>query len=108
MRYRVELLPLAERDLDEAYRWAARHAPQTAARWVVRFHEKLKTLEQHPRRCGYASEHRKLKKELRQILFGRRPNVFRAVFVIEADVVKILRIRRASRRALTKKELGET
>jgi plasmid stabilization system protein ParE len=83
MRYKVQLLPPAEYDLDEAYRWAARHAPQTAARWVVRFHEKLKTLELHPRRCGFAAEHRKVKKELRQILFGRRPHVFRAIFVIE-------------------------
>ena len=107
MLYEVKLLPPAERDLDEAYRWAAKHAPETAARWVARFQAKLQTLERSPTRCGYAAERRKLKRELRQILFGRKPNVFRAVFVIEGDTVQILRIRRAARRALTRRELGE-
>jgi plasmid stabilization system protein ParE len=107
MQYEVRLQPPAVDDLDEAYLWAAKHAPETAGRWLSRFQESLQTLAINPERCGFAPEHRKLKRELRQLLFGHRPNVFRAVFLIDGDVVRIVRIRRSLRRPLTKKELEE-
>ena len=106
MSFQVRLQPLAEVDLDEAYVWAARHAPDTAGRWVNRFREALQGLSENPRRFGFAPEHKKLKRELRQMLFGRRPNIFRAVYLIDGNIVQILRIRRASRRRLTRRELG--
>jgi plasmid stabilization system protein ParE len=107
MKYRVRLQPPAENDLEEAYRWAAKHAPETASRWLRRFHDALQALSENPQRCGLALEHKKLKRDLRELLFGRKPNVFRAVFLIDAEVVRILRIRRAARRALTRGELSE-
>ena len=105
MKYMVRLQQLAETDLEEAYLWAAKHAPATAARWLARFHEALQTLAVNPQRCGFAPEHKKLNRELRQYLFGRKPNVFRSVFLTDGQIVRILRIRRASRRPLTRKEL---
>jgi plasmid stabilization system protein ParE len=107
MIYRVRLQPPAQRDLDEAYLWAARHAPETAARWLSRFEGALQTLSRNPQRCMLAPEHKKMKREIRQYLFGRKPNVFRAVFLIVDDTVRIVRIRRATRRPLTKRELGQ-
>ena len=107
MTYRVRLQPAALEDLDQAYRYAARNARATAARWFNRFYEALHTLSQNPERCSFASENRKSTRELRQLLYGRKPNVFRAVFTIEGSTVWILRIRRAARRPLTRKELGE-
>ena len=106
MKYQVRLLPPALEDLDLAYQWAAEDAPLTAARWLERFHATLRTLESYPRRCPLAAENRRAKRELRQLLYGKRPYVFRAVFTIEGDTVWILRIRRAQRRPLTRKELG--
>ncbi len=107
MNYSVRLQPAAHEDLDQAYQYAAKNAPLTAARWFNRFHEALATLEQHPLRCPLAPEDGKSSLELRQYLYGKRPNVFRVVFTIEDDTVWILRIRRASRRFLTRGELGE-
>jgi len=106
MRYRVQLQPPAEQDLEEAYLWAAKHAPETAARWLLRFHESLGTLSSSPERCGLAPEHRKLNRQLRQLLYGKKPNVFRAIFLVDGEIVRILRIRRASRRYLKREELG--
>ena len=40
-------------------------------------------------------------------MFGKRPNVFRVIYTIEADTVWILRIRRAQRRTLSAEDLGE-
>jgi hypothetical protein len=35
MNYEVRLQPRALNDLEEAYLWAAKHAPESAARWVA-------------------------------------------------------------------------
>src|SRR5688572_27237581 len=106
MTYEVRLQPPAENDLAEAYLRAARHAPETALLWLTRFHEALQSLAEHPERCGLAPEHKQFAREIRQLLFGRKPNVFRAVFLIEGDTVRIIRIRRASQRNLTRKDIG--
>ena len=105
MKYQVRLQPPAERDLEEAYLWAAKHAPETASRWLLHFHETLMTLSVHPDRCGLAPEHRKLNRPLRQLLYGKKPNVFCAVFLVDGDIVRVVRIRRASRRLLKREEL---
>jgi plasmid stabilization system protein ParE len=107
MIYQVILQPLADEDLQDAYRWAAKHAPNTAGRWLVRFHDSLATLTTHPERCGFAPERKRLRRELRQMLVGRRPNVFRVVFVIEPQVVRVVRICRATRRRLKLSDLDE-
>ena len=41
MTYRVILQRLAIQDLDDAFAWAARKAPATAARWLDRFQAAL-------------------------------------------------------------------
>src|SRR5260221_10924411 len=107
MTYQVRLQAPAETDLEDAYLWVAKQAPETAGRWLYRFFEALQTLAENPQRCGLAPENTKLNKEIRQFLFGRKPNVFRAVFLIDGQIVRILRIRRAARRTLTRGELGE-
>ena len=44
---------------------------------------------------------------MREFSFGRRPHVFRALFVVEGDRVRIIRIRRGQRRLLSRIELDE-
>jgi len=105
MKYRVVVQRLALEDLEESYLWAARHAPETAARWLSRFQIALESLEHNPERFSLAPENGKVRREIRQLLYGRRPNVYRAAFTIEGDTLRVLRIRRAARRWLTKKEL---
>jgi plasmid stabilization system protein ParE len=60
MIYEVRLQPLAENDLDEAYRWAANQAPATAGLWLARCHATLQTLAVRPERCGLAPENQRL------------------------------------------------
>ncbi len=107
MRYHVVLQRLAAEDLDEASAWAVQHAPETAARWLQRFHAALQTLSLHPQRCPLARENGKVDIELRELHFGKRANVFRVIFTIDADTVRVLRIRRAQRRWLTRSQIEE-
>jgi len=66
--YRVVVQRLALADLQEAYDWAAHRAPLTAARWLDRFQAALKTLDQHPVRCGFARENGKVDVEVQEAL----------------------------------------
>ncbi len=108
MQYRVVLQRLANQDLEDAYARAAENAPETAARWLDRFHQALSTLGNHPERCPFARENSKVDVELREFLFGKKPYVFRVVFTIDGQNVRILRIRRAQRRFLTRKQIDES
>lgn len=105
MLYRVVVQRLARADLRVAFQWAAKRAPQTAARWLDRFERALQTLERQPESRPLARESKRVGIELREFLFGKRPYVFRSLFIIEGDVVRILRIRRAQRRPLSSVDL---
>ena len=108
MNYRVVVQPTAEDDLLSAYRRAADAAPLAAGGWLDRFQAALQTLARNPARCAVAREDRKVAIELREFHVGRYPYVFRVLFTIEEDAVYVLRIRRAQRKALTKKEIQES
>jgi plasmid stabilization system protein ParE len=108
MKYRVEIGPRARGDLDAAYSYAARNAPESADRWQRRFKAALATLQSHPQRCGLAPENQRFHHELRQYLFGTRRFRYRAIYYIHGDLVHILRIRRASMRPLRRIDLDES
>lgn len=108
MKYRVQLQRLARQDLWAVYRRASARAPATAARWLDRFERTLQTLDERPDRCPLAHENAKIAVEVRVLLFGRQPNVFRVLFTVDGDAVRILRIRRAQRRFLSRGELEES
>jgi plasmid stabilization system protein ParE len=105
MKCKLIIQPPAMADLDEAYRWIAERAPENAARWFNRFLEALSTLEQSPNRCGIAPESEQIGQEIRQLLYGRRGGVYRALFVIEKNEVHLLHIRHTARNTMTSKEL---
>jgi plasmid stabilization system protein ParE len=107
MTYRVMVEPRAEADLERAYLYAARHAPEAAARWYNRFYEALQSLATFPDRCSIAPESAAVGIEIRQLLYGRKPNVWRALFTIEEHVVKVLHIRRGSMQDASSADLGQ-
>lgn len=107
MTFQVVLQRLAVADLQEYYDYAARHSPVDADRWLDRFYRALKTLDERPERCSLSREHHKVAVELREFLFGKRPYVFRVLFIIDSDMVRILRIRRAQRRSLSTDDLRQ-
>ena len=107
VKYQVVVQRLASDDPGAAYAWVSRYAPETAGRWLDRFEESLLTLERHPQRCALARENRRSRRELREFHFGKRPYAFRVLFTIDGDAVRVLRILRAQRRPLSRKEIEE-
>ena len=105
--YEVVFHSQARMDLDDAYQNATRHAPGAASRWVDRFQEALVTLSLSPQRCPLAPESRFVDEDIHEFHFGRRPNVFCVFFWIDGRYVRTLRIRRASRRGLLRREIEQ-
>lgn len=101
MTYRVETLPQAERDGQAILEWLLVQKAGTAGlTWFLALEEAIASLAQHPERCPFAPENRDSPVPLRQLLYGRRPYIYRILFTVEADCVSILHIRHARRQPL--------
>lgn len=104
MSKQVVLTDRAARDMEEAYLWIAKQAPQTAARWYNGFLDALQTLSSYPERCSLAAESRRSHEEIRQFLYGKRRS-YRALFTIRDQAVVVLHIRHTARRDASPEEL---
>ena len=96
--YEVVIHQDAINDLRKAYKFVSQRAPKTVAKWYQRL-EHVKTLEHNPQRCPIARESKRVFLEVRELHFGRRPNVFRILFAIDKATVRVLKIVRAQRRS---------
>jgi hypothetical protein len=95
MTFRVELTAESYSDLDRLMTWLKeRTSTQAADRLSARFYRALDRLESRPLSCGLAYENRYLKREVRHLLFEVwKGKPYRALFVVQGDVVKVLCIR---------------
>jgi plasmid stabilization system protein ParE len=99
MAFRVEITPQAEEDANLILAWLlSQHAGETGLRWFLKLDEAIASLAEFPERCMSAPENVSLPFEMRQLLYGHRPHVYRILFTIEGDVVYVLRIRHGRRR----------
>lgn len=85
-------------DLMLSYTFVQKNAPNTVANWLERLQIHVKTLSRNPQRCPIARESKRVFLEVRELHFGRRPNVFRILFTIDQKTVRVLKIVRAQRR----------
>lgn len=98
MIFRVETTPAAEREAQAILEWLLeRQAGETGLRWFLNLERAIQSLSQFPERCSLAPENSRFPFEVRQLLYGRRPHVYRVLFSIEQDVVYILHIRHGRR-----------
>ena len=101
MAFSVQVSARAQADIDAALTWAAAQAPLTAQRWYNRLLAAVQTLQSMPARCPLAAEAADLGIELRELSFGKRRGTFRILFKVDASVVHVLHVRRATRGPLT-------
>jgi plasmid stabilization system protein ParE len=105
MKYRVHLTENAELDAEEAYNWISERAPQAAVKWFNGLFQVIDSLETFPKRCGVAPESAKTPEETRQFLYGRRPHLYRLLFIIRSDDVYVLHVRHGARREMKPEEI---
>jgi plasmid stabilization system protein ParE len=101
MTYRIAVEATAEHEIRAIVRWKTQNAsPTVAARWYNGLLKKVATLRNYPARCPIAAENDKFPIEIRELLYGRRRNVFRIIFTIRDDTVAILFVHHAAQQEL--------
>ena len=99
MNFRVELTDQAKHDIVAIYAWLqTQDAGEAGARWLVSLREAINSLDALPGRCRVAPESRESLGEIRQLLYGRRPHVYRILFTINDEAVHVLHVRHGRRR----------
>lgn len=107
MAFQVELTPIAEAQIDQAYQWYRERNPEFADLWFRSLMNAIATLQDKPHRCGLAIEHEIFPEEVRQLLHGKSKNVYRVLFVIRDVYVYVLYVRHSSQSPLTLEEIED-
>jgi plasmid stabilization system protein ParE len=95
--YAIDVLPRALDDIRGAVRRIyGRVSPASAARWHTGVYAKIRTLAHHPERCPLADDAADLGIDLRELLYGRKRNVYRILFTIDGRTVNVHRVRHAA------------
>jgi plasmid stabilization system protein ParE len=101
MTFRVEISADAERDAEAILEWLlSEQAGETGIRWFLELERAIKSLESFPERCALAPENQRFPFEVRQLLYGRKPHVYRILFAVEGETVQVLHVRHGRRQAL--------
>lgn len=101
MAFRVEMSAAAEDEASSILGWLlSQHAGETGIRWFIGMEDAIASLSTLPGRCPLAPENARFPFEVRQLLHGRKPHVYRILFTIDGDAVRILHIRHARRKPI--------
>jgi plasmid stabilization system protein ParE len=101
MAFRVKTSTRAKRDLAAILKWLLKqHAGDAGLRWFQGLRDAVASLDTMPYRCLLAPEDEICPFEVRHLLYGNRPHVYRILFTVEDDTVTILHIRHGLRKPL--------
>ena len=91
-------MPRAERDLTALYLRIGAPASEAAFKWYQGLKDAIRSLRNKPYRCPRTPEN----KQLRHLLYGYKPHVYRVIYrIVEKHKhVEVLHIRHGARREL--------
>jgi plasmid stabilization system protein ParE len=94
MKYRIQMLRRAHADFASTVAYLYERSPQGAAAWVNAFEKANARLAGAADSCSEADENYRFDIDVKQMLFKtRRGRVYRLIFTIVDDEVRILRVR---------------
>jgi toxin ParE1/3/4 len=103
MAYLVNLTARAQRDLAHLYEIVHAGDSDAGLKWYIGLKERILRLEMQPNRCPVTPENQ----ELRHLLYGRKPHVYRAIFRVldKQKQVDVLHIRHGARQEFRQDDL---
>lgn len=105
MTFQVEITPIAEAQIEQAYCWFRKHNPEFADLWFRGLMNAIATLQEKPQRCSLTVEQNVFSEEVRQLLYGKNNNVYRVLFSIRDNTVYALYVRHGSQAPLTPEDI---
>ena len=105
MSYTIDIVSRARTDIRSVVNWRSQQSASSAARWHAGLLNAIRSLCDNPERCPLADEAADLGMELRELLYGRRRNIYRILFTIEEQTVNVLRVRHAAQDRLSGDEI---
>jgi plasmid stabilization system protein ParE len=106
MIYRVTILRRAQHDVEAIEEYISARSKQGARSWVKRFRDAMASLKKDPLREPLAPENDDFPREVRNITFRtRKGRTYRAIFLVEGQEVRVLRVQGAGQDTLTTDEL---
>lgn len=101
MTYQVIVQSRALRDIEEIFRWLADQlGPDAANTWYDELQAAIESLATFPNRCSLAPEAKSLKREVRQLMLGKRKE-YRILFIVQKNRVAVVHIRHSRRSRLS-------
>ena len=67
--------------------------PHLSEKWLWGISEAITSLSKFPERCQIIPENDAFEETVRQLLYGKKPHIYRILFTIEGENVCILRVR---------------
>jgi plasmid stabilization system protein ParE len=107
MTFQVEITSRATAQIEQAYSWYREQTPDFADRWFKGLVNAIATLQEQPRRCTLAIEHKIFPEEVRQLLHGKSKHIYRVLFTIRDTTVYLLYVRHSFQAPLTVDELED-
>ncbi|MBD2293651.1 type II toxin-antitoxin system RelE/ParE family toxin [Anabaena sphaerica FACHB-251] len=107
MTFQVEITPIAEKQIEQSYRWYRERNPEFADSWFRGFMNSIATLQDKPNRCALAVEYEIFPEEVRQLLYGKSKNVYRVLFTIRDPIVSVLYVRHVAQAPMTMDDLED-
>jgi plasmid stabilization system protein ParE len=105
MKFRVIIQPPARRDIEAAFLYLNERAPVAAQRWLEGIEEAIASLEFMPRRCAVAPESKDFPEEIYHHFYGKRRGIYRILFVIRGDEVRVLHVRHGARDTMPRDQI---
>ncbi len=103
MACRVRTTTKAKRDLDAILtRLLSQEAGEAGLRCFQGLREAVAALVHSPQRCALAPENARFPFEVRHLLYGRKPHIYRIIFTVEGDTVSVLHIRHGRRQPIAR------
>lgn len=101
MPFQVEVTDAAKTQVRQAYFWHKQNLPALADSWLDGLLKAVDTLKQFPNRCQIAPEHDEFQEEARQLLYGKRNNIYRILLMVQNKTVYVLHVRHHAQARLT-------
>jgi plasmid stabilization system protein ParE len=105
VNYAVEITASALAEIEGTFAFLAKHSHPAAVRWYERLRNAFESLQHQPGRCPLAPENDWYEGVLRQLLHGKRRNVYRILFEVRGKTVCIIRVRHGRQDLLGPDEL---